>query len=174
MRLSSRELGRLPVRQSHKGKADSKLRLLPLGKQKTVEGRVLYKSNKSKHKGKGKKMIRSYGKQKVRVITKSLWAFHIDKPIYGTCVAIRDRILEDARKAGVQMLLTCPGGKEIVNPSKWMKSAKRIEKVFLIPEHPMVLYQGFIKPEMVIPEDPGLSKEDNKERAEYYKQFTLL
>ena len=64
----------------------------------------------------------------------------IHKPLYGTFCYIRDSHLNYARKHGIPLRITVPQGTAIVTVEQWMKDAKRIEKVFLRPDEPMVLW----------------------------------
>ena len=86
------------------------------------------------------------GRQVIKVISFDTWAYHIDKPIYGLFVAVRDKILDTAIKHKKYLLLTCPGGEEKVNPTEWKKKAKMFKKEYLIPGKPMIFYQNFIQP----------------------------
>lgn len=81
----------------------------------------------------------------VQTLGNKLWYMKFQKPIYGTVCAIRDRILKDAMKAGKLLLVECPGGQEVVSPKTWLTEGKRMEKVFKIPDRPMILYERSIK-----------------------------
>lgn len=72
------------------------------------------------------------------------WYMYIRQPIYGTNVAIREKILTDAIKRNKRIIVQCPHGEQIIDPKTWKKTAKKISKVFLIPDRPMILYQGNI------------------------------
>lgn len=81
----------------------------------------------------------------VQTIGDNLWHMKFQKPFYGTVVAIRDKILLEAIKKKKFLLVECENGQEVVDPKTWIKEGKRIEKVFKIPERPMVLYERAIK-----------------------------
>lgn len=65
---------------------------------------------------------------------------HIRKPIYGDYVGIREKYIWKAKREGKKLKIRIPQGTAIVSPSKFLRGAKRIEKVFKIPDKPMVLY----------------------------------
>ena len=69
---------------------------------------------------------------------------NIKKPIYGTYVGIRDKYIWQAKRERKLLRITIPQGTEIISPAKFLKGATRIEKVFLIPDKPMVLYCNHI------------------------------
>lgn len=64
----------------------------------------------------------------------------IEKPLYGTMVYIRDKYLKQAIKENGPLTIICAGKKYMVGPYKWLEDAKKMEKEFLIPGKPMVLY----------------------------------
>jgi hypothetical protein len=66
----------------------------------------------------------------------------INKPIYGTYIAIRDKYLNQAIKLKTDLRVTIPQGTYIVNPKKWIKTGRKQEKVFLIPDQPMILWEN--------------------------------
>lgn len=65
----------------------------------------------------------------------------LHKPIYGTNYAIRDKYIIQAIKSRRKLLLRTPEGQEIIDPKQYKKESRKIEKEFLIPGKPMVLYQ---------------------------------
>ena len=69
----------------------------------------------------------------------------IRKPLYGTFCYIRDVYISRAKKEGKMLEITIPQGTMIVSPEEWMEGAKRMEKVFKIPNKPMVLYGNNVK-----------------------------
>lgn len=87
-------------------------------------------------------IFRFYG----QVVTENgdLWVTEIRKPIYGTCVALNERLLNEAIRKGKKILVKCPGAEETIDPQEWKKTAMRIEKVFRFPDRPMILYQKLI------------------------------
>ena len=66
----------------------------------------------------------------------------INKPIYGTYIAIRDKYLNQALKLKTDLRVEIPQGTYIVNPRKWIKTGRKQEKVFLIPDQPMILWEN--------------------------------
>jgi hypothetical protein len=85
-----------------------------------------------------------------------LWRIHIKKPIYGHCVAINSKLLFMADQQHKRIIVSCPGAEEETTAREWQWKAKRINKVFRIPNHPMVLYQaqiGDAKPEVRRPQE---------------------
>lgn len=68
----------------------------------------------------------------------------INKPVYGTFVYIRKSYLEQAKEEGTDIKIECPGHVCIVNPQKWIDEGQRIDKVFKIPDHPMILWGNHI------------------------------
>lgn len=83
----------------------------------------------------------------VRTVGKHYWWMEIDRPIYGNVVAIREKILKEAKKNKKAIVINSPGCQEVVSPDMWIERSKRIEKVFKIPDRPMVLWQGEVKQE---------------------------
>ena len=75
------------------------------------------------------------------------WEIYIAMPLFGTTVALNEAILIKAKKARVDLLVRCPGGSERVTAKQWIKEGKRFEKVFLIPDRPMILYRRELAPE---------------------------
>jgi hypothetical protein len=73
------------------------------------------------------------------------WYIKIYKPIYGDCVALRSRIIDDAIKFDKTLLVEVNGKIEKVTPRTWKQEAKKIEKIFKIPECPMILYQRTLR-----------------------------
>ena len=65
---------------------------------------------------------------------------YIRKPIYGTYVGVRDKYIFKAKREHKKLRITIPQGEVIISPEKFLRGATRIEKVFKIPTHPMVLY----------------------------------
>ena len=82
--------------------------------------------------------------QEVNEIEKGLWATHIRKPVYGTCVALNGLLLDKAIESKVKIKVTCPGGEEIIDPAEWKETALYYTKVFKKPNDPMPMYQKSI------------------------------
>lgn len=76
----------------------------------------------------------------------------INKPIYGHCVAVNSRVIEQAIYNHRRLFVSCPGYSEDTTPQEWVKKAQIIYKVFRIPNHPMKLYQAHIGTTQVKPE----------------------
>lgn len=64
----------------------------------------------------------------------------IKKPLYGTFVYIRETFVNKAIREGKMMRVTIPQGSAVVDPNDWKETGKRMEKVFLRPDQPMILY----------------------------------
>ncbi len=80
--------------------------------------------------------------QQVEDDGKGLWTTTIVLPIYGQVVALNDKLITAAIKAKVKVLVKTMVGNAVIDPKKWKKTGMRIEKVFKLPEHPMVLWQN--------------------------------
>jgi len=65
---------------------------------------------------------------------------YIQKPVYGSFCYVRDKYLKQAKREGKLLKISCPDASCIVSWSDWLSDAKRMEKVFLQPTNPMVLY----------------------------------
>lgn len=63
----------------------------------------------------------------------------IHKPVYGTFVYIREEHIKRAKMRNLKLLITIPQGTYERDPDDWILNSKRIEKVFLRPDEPMVL-----------------------------------
>jgi hypothetical protein len=68
----------------------------------------------------------------------------IRKPLYDNFVYIRDKIIFDAIRNHRVLRITIPQGTAIVNPENWLRTGKRMEKVFKIPDKPMVLIGNYV------------------------------
>ena len=64
----------------------------------------------------------------------------IKKPLYQNFAYIRDKYLYEAIERGVNVEIRIPQGTAVVDPKKWIKTGKRMEKVFLLPDNPMILW----------------------------------
>lgn len=70
---------------------------------------------------------------------------NIKKPIHSTYVGINETKINQAISLGEMLEITIPQGTGTADPIEWMKTGKRIEKVFLYPDRPMVLYTNYVK-----------------------------
>jgi len=73
-------------------------------------------------------------------ITDNYIEITIFKPLYGNFCYIRDSYIRESKRTGKKLKIKLPNGTGIMSADEWMDGAKRIEKVFKIPEKPMVLY----------------------------------
>ena len=78
----------------------------------------------------------------------------IKKPIYDNYVGIRDKYIWQAKKYKALLRITTPHGTTIISPDKYLQGADRIEKVFLRPDQPMVLYCKNVVPTKIKEERP--------------------
>lgn len=69
---------------------------------------------------------------------------HIKKPVYSDFVYVRDKYIFEARRKGLMLKISCPLSECIVSPDDWLMNAKKLEKVFLRPDKPMILYGNSI------------------------------
>lgn len=67
----------------------------------------------------------------------------IKKPMYGSFVCIRDTHIKYARQRNLPLKITIPQGVFTLSVEEFMDGAKKIEKVFLIPDRPMVLWGNY-------------------------------
>jgi hypothetical protein len=70
---------------------------------------------------------------------------NLTKTFYGTYVGIYDARIKRAIKRGVQLMIEIPQGIGIHDPKEWIKTGKKIEKVFNYPENPMIQYCNYVK-----------------------------
>lgn len=96
-----------------------------------------------------------------------LLTINIKKPLYGNYVYINESTLKKAFAQGGKIQVTIPSGSAIIDPVEWKKNGKRMEKVFKIPGHPMVLWGGFVP----VPASKGKIL---KEKVEENKQTKLF
>ncbi len=68
----------------------------------------------------------------------------IQKPLYGTYVTIREETIDFAIKTNALLEIHIPQGVATVDPLRWKRDGKRMTKVFLYPDRPMVLYGGHV------------------------------
>ena len=69
----------------------------------------------------------------------------INKPLYGTMAYIRDTYINRAKKLNIPLRIVLPEGTAEYSAKEWLKGAKRMEKVFLIPDKPMVLFGKIVE-----------------------------
>jgi hypothetical protein len=70
---------------------------------------------------------------------------NIKKPLYANFVRIRDKYIYQAIKEKKKLRITIPQGTGIHDPQEWMKTGKRVEQVFLMPDNPMILWGNYVK-----------------------------
>jgi hypothetical protein len=68
----------------------------------------------------------------------------IHKPLYGSFCYIRDLYVNNAIKYNKKLKITIPQGTFLCDPVEWKESGKQIEKVFLKPNEPMVLWGNYV------------------------------
>lgn len=73
------------------------------------------------------------------------WQIEIRKPIYGNCVALNGKLIEAAIKAHAKLEIHTPDFQETVDAKTYKEQSQRFEKVYLIPERPMVFYQRTLR-----------------------------
>ena len=79
---------------------------------------------------------------------------NIKKPIYGNYVGVRETYIWKAKREHKLLRITTPKGTTTISPNKYLEGADRIEKVFLIPDKPMVLYFKNLVPDKPKEEKP--------------------
>ena len=75
----------------------------------------------------------------------------IFKPVYGTFVYLREATLQKAIRNNEPVEVTIPQGVAIIDPKKWIETGKRLEKVFKIPNQPMLLIGNSVPLEDIKP-----------------------
>lgn len=73
-------------------------------------------------------------------IEANMKTLEIRKPLYNNFVYIRESILKSTDKLKVKI----PNGEAVINTEEWIKSGKRMEKVFKIPNCPMILFGNYL------------------------------
>ncbi len=77
------------------------------------------------------------------------YTIEIRKPLWenenGSWVCIYDRHIKEAIRNKQFIQIITPHDTAVYMPKEWKKMAKRMKKVFLIPNHPMNLLCGYIK-----------------------------
>jgi hypothetical protein len=89
---------------------------------------------------------------------------NIHRPIYGSYVGIREKYIWQAKREGKKLFIRIPQGTAIVSPEKFLRGATRIEKVFLQPDNPMVLYCNTVYVDKPTPIEDVTIPFDVKER----------
>ena len=84
----------------------------------------------------------------------------IRKPLYDNFVYIYDSVLNRAIRNHRLLRIKIPEGIGIHNPVNWIKTGKKMEKIFLRPDEPMILYGNYVKIEK-----PKTEEEELKELA---------
>lgn len=64
----------------------------------------------------------------------------ISKPLYNNFAYINESYIKKAEKLNQKLHIKTPKGEITCTPQEWLKGAKRMEKVFLRPNEPMVLF----------------------------------
>ena len=64
----------------------------------------------------------------------------IFKPLHGKYICIRESYL----KSGPRMKVKIPQGESIIDTKEWMKTGKKMEKVYLYEDRPMKLFCGYL------------------------------
>lgn len=79
----------------------------------------------------------------------SMVEVEIRKPLFDNFVYIRDVYLNRAKREGVPIKIKIPEGaykgEYVTSYEEFMKGAKKMEKVFNIPNKPMVLWGNYAK-----------------------------
>ena len=68
----------------------------------------------------------------------------IRKPLFKNFAYVREKYLLTAIENGVKIEIRIPQGAAVVDPKTWMKTGKRMEKVFKFPNSPLVLYGNYV------------------------------
>lgn len=93
----------------------------------------------------------------------------IQKPLFGSYVYVRDIYLKQAIAEHKNLSIIIPSqGQFEHDPRAWIKTGKRMEKVFKIKNRPMVLYGNYADNKPV-----ATSKETHKDK-EAETQMSLL
>ena len=62
------------------------------------------------------------------------------KPLHGRYICIRESYL----LSGPRMKVKIPQGESEIDTSEWMKTGKKMEKVYLYEDRPMILWCGYL------------------------------
>jgi len=82
----------------------------------------------------------------------------IEKPLHNTFVYIYDRIIKKAIRHNQLLRIKIPQGIGTADPKEWIRTGKRIEKVFLRPDEPMILFGNYVIIEKEKTEDEKLEE----------------
>lgn len=85
------------------------------------------------------------------------YIFTIYKPLdgkNGRFVCLREIYLRDCIRSKCRTFVKIPAGVAEIDPNEWIRTGKRIEKVFLNPKVPMILWQNYVPIPKVINETP--------------------
>ena len=74
------------------------------------------------------------------IITDRAVIIEMEKPLFGTKYYIRDKYIDIAKRRKLKLVLKTPDGIATYTPKEWMKGAEKMDKVFLIEDHPMRLW----------------------------------
>lgn len=83
----------------------------------------------------------------------------IKKPLYGNKVYIRDKYIRDAIRENAMLRISIPQGTAIHDPREWKSTGDKMEKVFNIPDKPMILWGNHVNVEVVEEKKPKKKKE---------------
>ena len=89
----------------------------------------------------------------------------MEKPLFGTKYYIRDKYIDIAKKRKLKLVLKTPDGIATYTPKEWMTGAEKMEKVFLIEDHPMILFGKHIKDDVF--------KREERKKAEKQPETTV-
>lgn len=68
----------------------------------------------------------------------------IKKPLFDNFVYIRESLLNKAILRNERIEVIIPAGSALIDPKIWKQTGKRMEKVFLRPDEPMVLFGNYL------------------------------
>ena len=74
----------------------------------------------------------------------NVWHVHIKKPIFGTCVAINNKIINQAIERGKMLKISTTNASEETTPYGWIRKSIKMKKVFRFADRPMILWQGVV------------------------------
>lgn len=104
----------------------------------------------------------------------------LEDPIAGVFY-IRDKYLKRAKLTGKKLVIEYNEKKYICTYKEWMKGAKRMEKIFLIPNQPMILWGQYIakfkkkkEPEIVSNVMQSITSMPEKYRLQIKAQLGLI
>jgi len=88
------------------------------------------------------------------------------KPLYGQMCFVRETFINQAKKKRTTLLIITPEGVGEYTPTEWLKGAKKMEKVFLFKDNPMILWGNYC----VVGHKPKLTGKAKKE-AEWWDRY---